>query len=658
MIRPAPNRRYNHANSLQREASRAAGAAAAAAALGACPAKATAMTSRSGQNISSDACQLSTTKVGGSKRPTKSAQIGVGPDTLQSLLEMGFSAQQVREAAAQCNPSTSPSFEDLLQVLLWPDESRSAGNCVDSTTPIPMLVLQRDLSDDSQHVFNSLTLTEEKRQGQAAETFARLLLAMKLALQQGLLTAEERDDLHFQLLSGDVRMVSDVVKALRVAPSPVMLLEPGEATWECSICYEQQFCRGWRCPSNQHRFCTECMRQHTSAVRFPRCPQCEYELDENDLTAIGCPPSRIDAFKAAKLMGAVDRLAGKEEMLVRCSRRECTNTVVFPTSSERQRFECSVCGAVPFCTLCRQEPYHYHARCEQVQHLREQWLAWISGGRAAYSGQMDRAAEADRRNDVLHQAIARHQELQADELWKSQNCRLCPQCSRPISKVEGCDSMMCGQNYHGGNEQPGCGHKFNFSEATVYVAHVKPRIMPAIVDHNFSLRGRGAFHPFTNCSLCGKKGLKGIRFRCIHCEKFDVCCDCEPKLGDFHKADHVFELLFESDFRCSHFPNGTRVRLVRSDDLLPYVHYGEPETPNLEGLVGKVIGPCRCMMAASGVGCDGVEVQLELNQKTIGLAVEHLEPVLESQSQAEALFSSGLATTFFQHASRLQGSRA
>ena len=36
-----------------------------------------------------------------------------------------------------------------------------------------------------------------------------------------------------------------------------------------------------------------------------------------------------------------------------------------------------------------------------------------------------------------------------------QNLRCCPKCGRPIEKLEGCDSMKCGKDYHGGNNQKG-----------------------------------------------------------------------------------------------------------------------------------------------------------------------------------------------------------
>merc|ERR1711981_859788 len=69
---------------------------------------------------------------------------------------------------------------------------------------------------------------------------------------------------------------------------------------------------------------------------------------------------------------------------------------------------------------------------------------------------------------ALKESMQRHKELEQDEAWKKRHCRLCPQCRRPIEKTQGCHSMVCGQNFHGGNEQPGCGRKFDWATALPY----------------------------------------------------------------------------------------------------------------------------------------------------------------------------------------------
>jgi ribosomal protein L34E len=90
--------------------------------------------------------------------------------------------------------------------------------------------------------------------------------------------------------------------------------------------------------------------------------------------------------------------------------------------------------------------------------------------------------------------------LVADENYKASRCRRCPQCNRVIERIgecafhhwlvrgggrglrgscvittDGCDTMVCGQNAHGGNIQNGCGFGFNWNEAGPYSADIGKR---------------------------------------------------------------------------------------------------------------------------------------------------------------------------------------
>lgn len=414
-------------------------------------------------------------------------------------------------------------------------------------------------------------------------------------------------------------------------------------SWECRICFSDQLESGWTCP-NEHKFCNHCMRQHVDSVAFPRCPyaDCDHELEEPDFRALNVPLQRIEVFQQAKLLVAVDTLAGAGEVLVRCSDGDCPNVVVLMAGAGRQRLEC-YCGAPPFCTQCGQSPYHYHADCSQVQALREQWLNWNSGGREDYDGKVyvaSQSAAQNAANDALKEAVSRHEELEADERWKSRNCRLCPKCSRPINRVEGCPSMVCGRNYHGGELQPGCGHRFNWKKAKPYVANVEHRELTQLSTEQLRLRGRSAFHPFTECQVCGAVGMAGPRFRCLHCPSFDACRSCESSLLTEHQAGHVFEIMFESDFQWSGLPKDTRVRVVRSGDSLPSIRGEEDEADKtrgsqLEGLFGtlrKDLSPA----------FEGYRVKLEHCAGTFEIAGKYLEPVLTSRQQAEILLAASL----------------
>lgn len=196
--------------------------------------------------------------------------------------------------------------------------------------------------------------------------------------------------------------------------------------------------------------------------------------------------------------------------------------------------------------------------------------------------------------------------------------------------------MVCGRSYHGGDDQPGCGHNFDWGSAQPYRVQIARRELPPMCREHLGVRGRDVFHPFVRCSLCGSaaEGIAGLRFRCIHCPSFDVCSNCEPKLGDLHDPQHVFEIMFESGCdwdSVGHFPAGTRVRIVRHGDRLPK-SLTRCAASELEGLCGKVQGKRRGPLA-------GYKVELDLGQGVVELASEHLEPLLASCTEAAALLA-------------------
>merc|ERR1740123_539272 len=257
---------------------------------------------------------------------------------------------------------------------------------------------------------------------------------------------------------------------------------------------------------------------HAEVQRFPNCPAegCHHELTEAELERLfGETSQLLSRFRQDVLNRAIDGLGG----VVHCPNPACASAVITEPRDGRQRWECT-CGWPAWCTSCRQ-PYHYHVDCSMVQPLRERWLRWVCSDRASYHLLNEQSEIYEGQRRALEDAMTRHAELHRDEAWKAANCRVCPRCLRPVQKIEGCDSMVCGGDAHGGNIQPGCGHRFSWQVAQPYRAMLESRPLPPLDVAEVRLRGAGLVHPFCRCRLCDNE-ISGPRFRCIHCPDFNL----------------------------------------------------------------------------------------------------------------------------------------
>jgi hypothetical protein len=178
-----------------------------------------------------------------------------------------------------------------------------------------------------------------------------------------------------------------------------------------------------------------------------------------------------------------------------------------------------------------------------------------------------RAANTERNTERQQ----RYNELLADENYKAQNCRLCPHCQRPVQHLGGSDAMICGQNYHGGDQQSGCGKNFNWSQATPYQpigngGHAQVRLdvqAPARAQTTvhegvqwviWSLVSKVYRRVSSRCDAC-RNNVQGICFVCIHCPSLIFCEKCEQRQTLEHanqirqegKQQHVFQLITRPD---------------------------------------------------------------------------------------------------------------
>jgi len=310
------------------------------------------------------------------------------------------------------------------------------------------------------------------------------------------------------------------------------------------------------CSKGHKCCCVRCMAQAAKIAvnerKMIRCMEkdgCEAELDEAGfrelLTRVNDPAefpmSLADQYANIILMRCVMNIPG----IIACPTPGCGNWLISSDISKMERCKCESCCAV-FCSHCR-KPYHYHCTCNEVPKFQERWIEWISGGRERYHKEKDEAvakvqsarAEIEARNEELRK---KYRDMLADEQFKMENGRYCPNCRRIVIKEGGCDSMVCGRNYHGGNTQDGCGASFDWAEADRYVSETlaKPDEEPMKID--IPDIARSLRHIGVICDMCHTE-IRGLRFTCVHCPSCNFCEKCEMEATTAHPREHVFRIL-------------------------------------------------------------------------------------------------------------------
>lgn len=105
--------------------------------------------------------------------------------------------------------------------------------------------------------------------------------------------------------------------------------------------------------------------------------------------------------------------------------------------------------------------------------------------------------------------------------------------------------MICGQNYHGGDIQNGCGAKFNWLQAKPYISQIsssQPKLVK--IDTRRVNDQKLANHYPYKCDNC-QENILGIRFECINCKSINYCENCEEDATLSHTRNHLFRLLYK-----------------------------------------------------------------------------------------------------------------
>eukprot|EP00746_Dinoflagellata_sp_MGD_P130395 gnl/MRDRNA2_/MRDRNA2_64332_c0_seq1.p1 gnl/MRDRNA2_/MRDRNA2_64332_c0~~gnl/MRDRNA2_/MRDRNA2_64332_c0_seq1.p1 ORF type:complete len:734 (+),score=125.38 gnl/MRDRNA2_/MRDRNA2_64332_c0_seq1:69-2204(+) len=344
----------------------------------------------------------------------------------------------------------------------------------------------------------------------------------------------------------------------------------------CGICFDEwpadDESNSTECPGG-HCFCNDCLNNHikeelTSKGTLPYCPmssECGHVLAPHQVQHVIMKKSETELERKmlADRYILLEQRAGLQAIgAFPCI--QCDDWMVPSRPGRQERVQCPSCGET-FCSLCRRRPYHFRVPCDATDAVEDCWAAWVREKRTEYLSELgvehakllEQLKEEDKRElDALQQ---RADDFQAMERWKAQNCRVCPKCNRCIQKLGGCDSMVCGQDYHGGQIQNGCGHRFAWSKAKQYQPQDKSHHLKMMQDE-FGKRKKQqhqqrqlweiASSSFLRCAAC-KAVMQGPCFLCLNCNCLALCLGCHSKPGPHgkhskqHGPQHIFRIVWE-----------------------------------------------------------------------------------------------------------------
>eukprot|EP01038_Epipyxis_sp_PR26KG_P008068 gene8068-10931_t len=360
-----------------------------------------------------------------------------------------------------------------------------------------------------------------------------------------------------------------------------------------------------------HRFCYPCIVRHVKMCiispnpHIPACPKanerlanqegCNYVMQEEEIyqlmniialtkgeiEEIITPLERLNIRKKISdlYMAKVHR-ENNHMCCVGCNNDDQSSSPVWfdlgDTRFDRQRVDCPRCRT-SFCSLCQRTPFHYRSKCEEVLGYSRAWLEWLGGGRDIYLHEMRRrdeqyqqqAEDYNQKRENYEKDVAaaeaRFQELVQYEQYKQGHCKQCPSCHRVIEKLSGCDSMVCGRNYHGGDIQNGCGASFNWTTAPAYVAQIGDKKTPAELDIIPPIEAQEVRHMINedtpyHCDRCHEP-IIGPRISCINCPIYNICLNCSTLPVEYpfydnddksqniiyHTSEHICSIIYRNN---------------------------------------------------------------------------------------------------------------
>jgi hypothetical protein len=283
------------------------------------------------------------------------------------------------------------------------------------------------------------------------------------------------------------------------------------------------------CGHPEHRMCRACIAENClrMAIRekvVASCPMC-HEALSSDVAGRFLTQQELRQYKEIELAVALARFSS-------CPTPNCSFRFDVPGEfrSTPIRMDCPMCSK-SCCSSCLSQPFHQGVSCESFPAARAEFYSVLRA--LCVKRKLSASASAE-----LGRYFGNYEILRQDEERKAHDCKLCPNCNRVVERISGCSLMRCGQDFHGGNSQNGCGHRFDWSAALPYRQQtVEPPSAPSAL-----LKSKARHDALDACENCLCR-IIGLRFQCMECpSRPNFCENCFCAVfGALHPV-HLFEV--------------------------------------------------------------------------------------------------------------------
>lgn len=216
-----------------------------------------------------------------------------------------------------------------------------------------------------------------------------------------------------------------------------------ESTIECPICICEVMVDDifvLDC-NDDHKLCYDCLYQHAlsklnvnSALTCP-IGKCNQIIHLNELNSLPFPKHVVRTLVQKYNEQLFNAAMSNTEGAIKCPNNTCKWVAIFDTK-DRINVECKACHT-DFCSICRARA-HFRIECNDLPRLLQDWMNWCNTGRNMRQSDMKKikkaatdVKKAQERNDLLKKNF---EQLKKDENFKSENCKLCPNCRRVVQK--------------------------------------------------------------------------------------------------------------------------------------------------------------------------------------------------------------------------------